>query len=755
MTGAVGEEDLAALRFTARDAVLLTDQTQFLYLAEKANSSFRQCRIFPLSTQAYGAALLGGHEGIEPYFEFLDFADIQRRYRFDAEEQAKGWLAELGLRCEVKGIDLAALDAPNQFLLFRLAWYLESTARRMIEAHPEIETFYVLCGETPLPLDFYFDSDVPAVLLRFICERLRRRVRPIVMKERDFLFAAYRERPMRSARRCAATEPEARTRTGKARRAGFLPVTVTRCQQILDALHALDYETVLFDSAWGMPTLFRDRTDTERDLSDRPGADTSRWETKLAELWREIRERWTRSKVPESIKANPHAQFQMEYIVRRRWLAYANMIDRAAQYVANTPLDVFVHADTFTAEGAILANLYRRSGARIVVAPHTQWPCDAHWSARERTDAGLVSYRGAGKRLRENSGMQAFVIGGYQAPTYQSVLHRPIAIPAKEREADDRKTVVFVTNVLELLAVPTVNLQTHFRTLAVLARVPGRLAKRVRLAIRSKPRPLGEHLLLYQKLCGFSEESVRFLEGLSFSASVRTMDCAVGVNIPTTGYYEIMESGVPLLHVQTTEAVTLQPDLPAEVTGEVTSDDEIWTAIEGVLFDQKRRGQLLERQQRFLADEREPTFRSAEEPVTAVLRHLTERRIPLWERWWRKTPRTQEEGQLRVSEGGAGQVDEVLAGSNGTLAVSGWAADRVRHQPASAVYVLVDGKRVASAPVSYARPDVAAALGDARLEYAGFTVRVRGEYAGLRGRMKVYAELGDGSLYALTIPDGP
>src|SRR5262249_37965036 len=138
---------------------------------------------------------------------------------------------------------------------------------------------------------------------------------------------------------------------------------------------------------------------------------------------------------------------------------------------------------------------------------------------------------------------------------------------------------------------------------------------------------LGEDPILYRELCGFPSESLTFLDGLDFSQSVEVADCVVGLNLPTTGYYEVMRKGVPLIHVQTADVITLEPDLPPEIVPRITDLEGIWPAIESVLFDERQRRKVLEMQERFVAADFRPAISGCGEPVEALFRRLLGSRI--------------------------------------------------------------------------------------------------------------------------------
>jgi hypothetical protein len=109
--------------------------------------------------------------------------------------------------------------------------------------------------------------------------------------------------------------------------------------------------------------------------------------------------------------------------------------------------------------------------------------------------------------------------------------------------------------------------------------------------------------------------------------------------------------------------------------------------------------------------------------------------------------------EVRVNQAaGSGYLDDLLAGSDGTMAVRGWAADMARRRPARAVHVYVNGTCKVSAPINDSRPDVAAALADMNFDKTGFSVRVPGCDRAALKQMKIYAELEDGTVYELAMP---
>ncbi len=750
---AVSESELPELLFTARDAVLLSDVAQLDFVMSGSNASIASSWLMPVSIEAFDAILARRSERVRSYFDCVDFADCLSWYREKGLQHARTWLHELDLGFEVEGIDVVELDAPCQFLLFTHARYIERTTELLIRANRDIETFYVVTAREPLPLDFYFDSDVAAAVMRFVCERDGRRVRPIIMDRRSPSPCA----ASRSRRRTDVETPGQSTRpTAQPRgcRVGIAPATIPNQERLFDALCELGCHVTVFPSAWFDDSSGATRTNTDEylaRLSDLDDHETAAVETELAGLWTALNERSSRSTLPAAVIGNPHLGFQLDHVVRRRWRSYANVIRRASRLVAAHPLDLFIMSDHFTPEAAILARLYRRRRTRILVAPHSRWPCDPNWATWESSDAAVMPSRSAAERLQTLSSMrEVHVAGGLSDRCYRSLLHpspSQAAVAAKKRTAGVRKIVVMMANSLEVNSVPFVDLKRHFETVTRLGQVPPALRSRVLLSVRTKHQPHGESPLLYQAVCGFDPEGSAFLDGLTFSEAIDLADCVVSVNLPTTGYFEVMEKGVPLIQVQTAPVATLHPDLPPEVTGRITDPDEMWPAIEAVLFDEERRRRLLRRQQRFITDDLLLDAGRHRDPLPTVLSALLQQgnnRMTFGvSRPFTTGPDST--GASGAVHKGIGYINDILVGPRGYGIVRGWAADLTTCQPARDVEVLFQGECLGTSRPSLFRPDVVAALNDRRLLRSGFRIHVLFAEGCTADTVNVRARLHDGT----------
>jgi len=239
----------------------------------------------------------------------------------------------------------------------------------------------------------------------------------------------------------------------------------------------------------------------------------------------------------------------------------------------------------------------------------------------------------------------------------------------------------------------------------------------------------------------------------------------VGINIPTSGYFEILEKGGPLIHVQTADVTSAQPDLPPEVIGRISEPEGIWPAIEAVLFDERQRQKVIQIQRQFATLDCKPEISSTKDLIKDLIQQMLDSRSSRslstllhgfrqgLVNWFGGAPhpaRHLDRSCLpQCQHGGTGYVDDVLLGPGGIGVIVGWAADLVMRRPAKAIHVFLNGLWVLESSPGQSRPDVAAAYNDGRLEYSGFSIRLLLEGEAQIEALSVYSELHDGTFFEL------
>ncbi|WP_233880388.1 hypothetical protein [Paraburkholderia flagellata] len=659
-----------------------------------------------------------------------------------------------------------------------------------MQQHDTVRRFYVFSGDPLTPLDFYFDSDVTAAVIRYVCERLGRPSSTLVVSSPP----AHMPAPVAPEANQIQSGMQSDRAFGGAR-IGLVPATLRGVQQLYSAFDELHFDALLFASeTWGTPLPNSADSAVSKSVVTFSSQDASRDDDigpKLHELRKRISKKISSSSLPACIRDNRYLDFQFDHIVTKRWLGYARLIRQASALVKERPLELLIRSDHFTAEGAVLSHLYRRAGTPVMVALHSSWPVDINWRSPRHSDFALAWSKSSARRIAQcDPRTRVCTVGDAVQDTFRRIY------PYEEENAPLRtitesvrrkKVVLLLTNAIEIHAVPITDPVAYFETCAALASIPAGLRDRVALLVRTKPGPFGEDPILYEAFSGLAGASSTGLASLGFDDCLRLADCVVGVNVPTSAYWDVLRGQVPLVHLQTSDAVALHPDLPADVVGCITDGARIWDEIAPVLFDETHRRQLIERQRAFFESEHRPEHELAEAPLLDALRlacrpALMSRLATASKRWGAALRRAFSSGAEPVettdrANGNsparapfeavgpklddlvltravtAGHVDEVSMSFDGrTIIVRGWAAALTPGQPAKRIHVFVNEVHRGGGETAIERPDVAAATGNPDILTSGFWLKVEaGPKFDLSG-LAIYGQLADGTCFEVPLP---
>ena len=589
----------------AREAIFLADCAHVKFIQDVLPETFASGMLLALTADAHGAALrFGAKQVVAPY----DAADYRRSLEQDCAlnlRLSEEWLSELELAIVIEGVNLAELDRLNQFLFFQQAMYIARTAEAMIASLPRETVLKVPFCATPLAADFYLDSDIAAAIILYVGATMGFRVEPLSIGDRPLRFAAWSDRrPFLNDRVLASVFRRDTTDPATRRRVGFVPSVVAGISDYYVAFNTMtDDEVTIFDSPW----------------SDRPlgppldGAPASEdWIVSIRETLDHYRQafwhRIGRSSLPACLRDNPYLRFQFDYILTRRWFTYACYIYSAARFVRDNPLDLLIYSDHFIAEGAILAALYRRAGARTAIATHSIHACDAPFVAWHPTDSAIVRSGFAARQALSKGGLAA---------AFSIAVPKPV--PPAAAITDRPRRILFLGNAVEAPQ-PLVDIRVYLDVIADLAGIPPHLSGKVELMSRLKPGVFSEYRQVHCQLYGWDPLSFERLEELSLAESIALADCVVGAAIPTSAYLEVLAQDKPLIHVG------MEPYFPAsangfadEIAGVVIGADALWPEIERVLFDEAYREQRLAGQRAWFAADQEADFPGEANPLRAAI----------------------------------------------------------------------------------------------------------------------------------------
>ncbi len=612
------ETDLTEFTFTDRDAIFVLTGNQAEYVSSNSHPSVEKARFLCLSLHARVELMRLGGRRIVSNDGLITDAEV-RQVRQAAAPHDRVWMAEMGLRFEIEGIDFAEIDSLCQYYFFRHAGFIELLGRRMIEAHPDVERFFIIRGPEPLPLDFDFDTDIGYGVLRWLCEKQGRRTVTIVSGHHllghgpTFLRRPYSTGWVTPSRTAAPRDDMPHHQVG------FVPSTVPSALRIIRDAESHNCDVTLFYSPWAVSA---PRTTTDEQEEAMRTAEDRAWSAEIAQQLAVLRkifdERRERSSLPDWVIRNRHLDFQFDHIILRRWQVLAEIARAGARHVAANPMEIFINPEIANWEGMILAALCRRAGAKILVAPHSGWPAEFFDGSWRPGDWAMAYSRQGSLRLKALSGLDRVYTIGTPWVSVERAPDAPERIAEKRRQAAGRKIVVFITNPLEISFVPLLDQQAHLATVARLSEIPETIKGEIILALRRRSPRATESDFVYRDLCGMDDETLHFLDGFTFQDCVDLADCLIGVNIQTSGYYDVLRSGKPLIHLQDQNSQQAC-ELPPDFVHQVETVEALWEAVGKVLLDETYRDALIERQGKLVEEDLKSEFSDEESPIRSLL----------------------------------------------------------------------------------------------------------------------------------------
>jgi hypothetical protein len=558
-----------------------------------------------------------GCENVTPPYDCADYRNIITNDYPAAETWASEWLSTLGLGFVFDGIDFEKFDRLNQYLFFQKAAYFYSITNSVIDKVSNIETFYILCGEKFLPQDFYLDSDIAASIVAYVCETRGVPFKTITMRQRPMqLWAA--QRPFMKEG-VEATILDQTIPGCPGHRVGVVPAALVQAQQFLGDIGSVSLH--VFSTMWGGP-----KVEGRRDFTHEEVLCLIDAAKKLTEVWIGFlkKQRDDKQYLPDYIMKNQSVRAQFEYIIRSRWLQFARYTIDAEHYVSNNPLDLFIYCDHFFPESVILANLYRRRGAKTIMALHAvNGPVKRLWGSWSEADAGITSTKFGAEWLRKTSGLRdVSVCGVPPALTNKEAIHE-----LRNRimaQCGGKKIVTFINNCGEV-GVPLLDLAAHYETVSVLSAPPDHLKDKVFVVVRMKRSTLSDDEKFYTDILKFPSESIDNVAELTFSQCIQITDCAISINLATGGFVEVMQRHVPLIYVETAtmDRVLVEESAYYSALPCIKDKHKIWDEIERVLFDEEYRRQVIDFQSAFITAQTESDFPSDEKPLRRIIqRHF-------------------------------------------------------------------------------------------------------------------------------------
>ena len=296
--------------------------------------------------------------------------------------------------------------------------------------------------------------------------------------------------------------------------------------------------------------------------------------------------------------ANPHLHFKFRHFITERF-------PRAAQTAADTlfalrrfhPKTIIVTSAAIYHQPQIIAAA-GRLGIPVMTVPHSGIP-----TAPEITLTGergivwtqdFIDWWGrAGEAFGINPDRlvrvglpQEIVLHGYEQQAVQP-------------STSGKKTILALLSAATLDTVAHGDMAAHWDTLKALANVPPHLRDSVRVIFKLHPGADYQYFYEQVRQSSAAPDAIEIVKNASLLDLVREADLSVSVNIPTSAYLLPLESGKPLLHLQTIALPGIRFALGSWQGASVIREREmIWSTLESALNDPAA---VVEDNQRFRA----------------------------------------------------------------------------------------------------------------------------------------------------------
>lgn len=580
-----------------RDAVFVVSEEHVSYVCNNMRSAGVEPYIIALSVAAYNAACRIGFSDITVHFEHTTFTDLERAYAL-SEKLSSAWYHEIvGSYLYFEGVNIPDTDRMNQNFLFSHCLYMATTVEKIVNSMRFIDRFHIIKSSVPVPAELFYVSDVTIGVVQFVCENIGAQIN-IIENDTDTVTPSrniYAGNPSECVVEYAEVSKSEFLNSVQSRRhpsIAFMPAWVYDSIEYCRYFWNLDHDFVCFKSELGY---YKDLKYNQVKVDPKIISEAAQaLEQKYANY--ELASRKT--ELPGHIFRNPYISFQFEYIIKNRWLGYMVYMISAKEFVERSPVSMYIYSNAFTFEGNMLAHFYRQAGAEILEVPHTNWPLC--WpEMAHHSDKRIAFSRSAAEFMNIYYGHSEIHVVRVPKP-----LASLSATPENHGGIGQKKLIMLMMNTLEVNSVPLFDLRVHLSTVAYILGIPERLKDRVDIAIRVK-RGISSEVEFYKNVLDLSDEYFSPFQDKTFNECVSMSDCVIGMNFPTSGVFEVLGLGTPIIDVQIAMvpcySISAVPDLPRTVIPRITNLDDFWDQVEDLLFDSVYRSRILEAQRRFLA----------------------------------------------------------------------------------------------------------------------------------------------------------
>ena len=548
-----------------------------------------------------------GHR-FDPFWNYYTLDDLIR-IRGAAVDLRSAWHRCFSSLCRYKGVDVAEIDANTLQWFFRDSLFVHTVATRLFSRNPEIRECLVLSAGD-VPMEFFGANHALSGVVAGACEARRIAVRESRYNgsERPAFDPLPESNVGLSCARTAGLLQRVRAVIPRSKRRANIGVVTFAINGFMDyvrLLRGLGYDvTALMTRATPLmlPPLLRAgasiRTIAPRKASIEAG--------RFAEAYERFREGAADvHRAFPFLFRNRRLEYQFRHFFHNRWPRICDLIEGSEELLGRAKLDAAILCECDLIDVRIVFETLKKLRVPTITVPHGVVPvADDEWQYPRTDGIGVMMSTHLPLLGREYD--QARVIG---SPRHylRGNGRQPIRLASKNLtlrkfwKDPEVKKIFLVTDALSAGCLPFVEVGAHRRLLDRLLDIPDDLAPQVGLII--KPKTGYEDVLVYRNLADKKKHSDRIVVlrwGL-LTEVAEMCDIAIGIDVPTSGYFDVVLSNKPMLYVQSGPLLYPRTGIPEGVLCRLDSPEAVWEMVGRLLRDPGLRHSLQQSQRHELA----------------------------------------------------------------------------------------------------------------------------------------------------------
>lgn len=517
--------------------------------------------------------------------------DLRQSIQTTAEVLTNTWFSKLQRYYSLCNVSAPWIDKNSQLWFFRDSLYVRTLFEQFIKKNSKIHRV-LIPGPLVTPCIDYMPNDTPCAVLAFLANKVgidtylitkNMPTSPLIVRVLRRVYRVMHNlvstRQKNVLTSVVPTNPICGFAVNNQPKTAICVHGMAFAQDIVDTLIESGHQIVLIEIS-PIPEQLRNMVlkqgivfDCRQNFTDLNDTETLQ---NCEVAWTSFKE--DTSQFPEypELFENSLLDFHFRHYFFERWPRLLRRVKQLDSYLDKYHYKCFLTSNLDDVENMAICSLFKEKKVPILAGLHSGWPDPV--ALFQLADVALVWSKfhfEALSRIIETPIRAVGAIGFDISSEFISTTVR--------KEA--QRTVLFVGNGITTGLYPLVDSEMHLKALGVLFNVPKDLRNSCRVLVKTKP--WFDHPHTYQVLRQQSYEpsSVLICDAeMTLKEAIKYADICVMVNVPTTGYHEVIMQSKPLVFISNTPFTHPGlPRLPTDQSLVIEDLTDVWPQLRKLL----------------------------------------------------------------------------------------------------------------------------------------------------------------------------